>query len=103
LGDFEAFVFFAALGFAGFFVFGLLGFFALLGFFELVLELVFFVVAFLAVDLGFPVLAVFLVSFGGTWVRLTIHIQLIVLRLDKISVLSREQFKTLNPQSKDRQ
>jgi hypothetical protein len=81
------------LGFTGFFAFGLLGFFALLGLFELG----FFEVAFLAVDLGFPGLAVFLVSFGGTWVRLTIHIQLIVLRLDKISVLSREQFKPLNP------
>jgi hypothetical protein len=78
------------LGFVGFFAFGLLGVFALLGLFELVLALVFFEVADLVVDLGFLVLDDFLVSFGGTWVRLTIHIQLIVLRLDKISVLSRE-------------
>jgi hypothetical protein len=89
------------LGFVGFFAFGLLGVFALLGLFELVLDLVFFEVEVFAVDLAFPVFDVFLVSFGGTWIRLTIHIQLMVLRIDKISVLSREQFKTLNLQSND--
>jgi hypothetical protein len=50
------------------------------GFFE--------VVAFaLAVDLGLSGFDVFLVVFGGTWVRLTIRIQLMALRVDKISVL----------------